>query len=663
MKRIKNILRCSLLVFALLSGSTMLAGVDNLPICEKDGQKVHYYEVLKGETLYSISHKLEISIEDIERENPSVKTDGLKAGQNLYFRIVPSSETAPVIHVVEKKETVYGIAKKYGITQQQLSDWNPVVKEGIRPGQRLIVSDPALSSINKAESRNDEPRVSENNGNTYTIGEGESLYAIAKNNNTTVDRLIALNPELDREKYRAGTVINLPDKEEGARKDTTPQVETSPTDGLIRHTVKKKETMFSISHQYGLTVEELERANPGIGVLRKDMVLVIPQKDTAIAESEESVGNEEKTSDSAKELKNRESIDIALLLPLMVDGNNDSKQAQLYREFYKGFLVGVDSMRNNRIPVDLKVYDTRGTRYSVENILKDANLTNRRLIIAPDNSEQFSMVADFGQKHNVDVLNLFLVSDKTYQNNPAVIQGNIPSERMYEKAVRGIFGNKKDYVPVIVRRKGGSEDKKEYIDELKNYLKVNGREFKEIEFVDLLELDDLKGLTEGNKYVIVPVSGKQTELDKILPGLLDLENSGDYADKIILNGFPEWIAFKGAQQSNMHHFNTEIFSRFYYTEDDYLAKRVMDSYERWYGEEMGNFMPREGVLGFDTARFLIEWLTDEAEKGEKSETPKSYYGAQNSFVIRTPDGSSGKANDSLYIINYRPSGEITKSVL
>lgn len=81
---------------------------------------------------------------------------------------------------------------------------------------------------------------------------------------------------------------------------------------------------------------------------------------------------------------------------------------------------------------------------------------------------------------------------------------------------------------------------------------------------------------------------------------------------------------------------------------------VDEGFQRWYGEPMANYVPRQGTFGYDTGLFVINWL-----RSQQSETPASHVGLQNGFnFIRVPEG--GWVNDQLYLINFRPSGLIDK---
>ena len=160
-----------------------------------------------------------------------------------------------------------------------------------------------------------------------------------------------------------------------------------------RYRVKSKETFYSIAHANGLTIEELEKANPEVGVLKEGMILNIPLAGQ-VASSDN--GDEDNNSSdnidptmavpgenpvaaddvpSAVQTAGRQEVNVALMLPLMLNQSQQPKKAQLYTEFYKGFLLAVDTMRRCGTPINVSVFDTEGSAMRVGALLRDSSLT------------------------------------------------------------------------------------------------------------------------------------------------------------------------------------------------------------------------------------------------------------------------------------------------
>lgn len=161
---------------------------------------------------------------------------------------------------------------------------------------------------------------------------------------------------------------------------------------------------------------------------------------------------------------------------------------------------------------------------------------------------------------------------------------------------------------------------------------------------------NLKALPADGNYTFIPLSGKQADLNKIMPGIIEWRDEA-ITPGVKLFGYPEWITFRGETLENMHKLNTTVYSRFYADEESSRTRELEDRFRRWYGKGMDAAVPRQGLLGFDTGMFLIESFADGVDK---------YDGVQNGyhFVTSSPDG--GSYNDVLYFINFRPGGVTEK---
>lgn len=683
----------------LLAASTADAQTNTLPVRTVDGQEYHYYEVKEKDTIYSISRQLGIDRACIERYNPSV-ADGLRAGQMLYFPV--TAESRQLQHTVADKETLYGIAHRYNVTVDQLKLWNPPVADGIRPGQKLIVSDPGngTSPLASPQTGSPAPTVAPTPGDTpaptgtirYTIHDGESLYRIAVNHATTVDRILAINPGLDRNNYQAGTEIFIPASAEtddgvaaaepvrptrkpveagtipvnppvapvDATPVTSPDTTATPAQDTTPYRVGKHETFYSIARSNGITVEDLEKANPTAGILKEGMVLNIPRKqDIAETGHMATDGNADgmETDPTAGTVTPAE-VRIALMLPLMLNSSGQSKQAQLYTEFYKGFLMAVDSMRQCGAPIHIQAFDTEASSARIGEILATPGLELNDVIIAPDSEAHLAQIGTWAAGHDVDVLNLFVVKDETFNTNPHMMQGNIPHAEMYAKAVDGLTRRFSAYTPVILERNEGPDDKAEYIAALRSHLDADGTPYRVIQFDGILRTSDLDVLPADGSYAFIPASGKQAELNRIAPTLIEWSRTLTGADQVRLFGYPEWTTFRGETLVNMHRLNTLVYSRFYTVPDDPAVRDVENRFQSWYGTPMQNFVPRQGLFGFDTGMFLTNALAHPHTDGFLP-----YMGVQNGFSFTRPAAGSGWVNNELYFINFRPSGLIDKITL
>ena len=147
-----------------------------------------YYEVQRGDNLFSIAKKFNVSLEDLKKWN---NLDDLQVQMGSKLALAnkdenavteePKTETKIVEHKVRKGEYLGTIAKKYNVTLAEIKEWNDMEDNNVKLGQTLIVSKKEVA-INEAKSSKKESIVANdrNEVKTYYVKKGDSLFSIAK---------------------------------------------------------------------------------------------------------------------------------------------------------------------------------------------------------------------------------------------------------------------------------------------------------------------------------------------------------------------------------------------------------------------------------------------------------------------------------------------------
>jgi len=150
-----------------------------------------FYVVERGDNLFSIAKKFNVSLEDLKRWN---NLDDLNVDQGLKLTLagdvdaekesVNKAEVKITEHVVEKGENLGIIARKYDVTISDIKDWNNLEDNNIQLGAKLIVGKKyIISSDNKTTSKKDKEDIAANNRSQvklYYVKKGDSLFSIAK---------------------------------------------------------------------------------------------------------------------------------------------------------------------------------------------------------------------------------------------------------------------------------------------------------------------------------------------------------------------------------------------------------------------------------------------------------------------------------------------------
>jgi len=235
--------------------------------------KTKYHKVRRGETLGGISKRYGVTISEIKKWN-KLKSNSAPLGRNLKIiteeQVVAVATTAKPksnvvekaqdsvlqksqikqkeLHIVEKGESLFSIAKKYNITKDEIKTWNKLEDENILIGSSLQVTAPI-------------ELVTEN----YIVQAGDNLIQIAKKYNVSVDELKEWN-ELEDSNVKIGTSLKvlLPEKLEVAQVETKPvkSERQSKYQSEKVYIVKKGDSLFSISQKIkGVTVSDLKKWN------------------------------------------------------------------------------------------------------------------------------------------------------------------------------------------------------------------------------------------------------------------------------------------------------------------------------------------------------------------------------------------------------------------
>ncbi len=100
--------------------------------------------VQKGETLYGIAKMYDLSVMSIAEWNNLNIQDGIKPGQVIELKtpkVTPTASIEPVeiVHEVKASDTLYSVARKYGVTIKEIMDWNAKSDFNISVGEKLKI--------------------------------------------------------------------------------------------------------------------------------------------------------------------------------------------------------------------------------------------------------------------------------------------------------------------------------------------------------------------------------------------------------------------------------------------------------------------------------------------------------------------------------------------
>ncbi|MBA9072222.1 LysM repeat protein [Flavobacterium gossypii] len=498
------------------------------------------HTVSSGETVTQIAQKYKVTPLDIYTLNPDAR-NGLKEKSVLLIpskgvvkipvkeqKVVetPSVQKKGNTHTVAPKETAYGLAKQYNVSVADLEKANPEIKDGLKIGQVLTIpgkqqetpkqeTKPSKKEERKAEKKaeKEEKKEAKNGGQNivHEVQPKETKYSIAKKYGITLEELEKKNPEA-KEGLKIGQVLvikgNAPKVEIAEKKSETPKQETpkqETTDaGFGKYEVKPKETLYSLSRQFGLSQNDLTDLNPELkdGV-KVGMILKVPNTLPLANASSKNF------TDLTKSLSTKERKELVLLLPFNVskiEGDTTSSvQARLKKDnflnmtldFYSGALVAIDSAKTLGLNIDVKILDSQENRNSssISSTFVQNNLTKADVVVGPFYQAHAEKTAEMLNKSNVPVISpLSKDSGKLYSN----LYQSMPTVDYLKSAMFDYMNSKNGNIVAVVDPKKASTRK---------YISDNYSNVKFASFTDKggLSPESLKSLLVKNQmnYVVM----------------------------------------------------------------------------------------------------------------------------------------------------------------
>ncbi|WP_241240829.1 LysM peptidoglycan-binding domain-containing protein [Maribacter sp. MJ134] len=452
-------------------------------------QKFNTHPVKKGETLESISKAYGVSPDDILKYNKEIKKDGdlspntilvIPSGamtaddKNTVDALIKGIMTDSVVkkepigfreHKVRKKETLYGIAKRYNVSEEEIKKYNkqlyasqlrkkmviripkyPEADEetsAIDPGDyekyivapketrwsiahkygitidSMLVLNPGLSKTSNYLAEGYEllmPRIA---GSTvedqqtqlyisYTVPAKMNFYRLEKKFGVKADEIVRLNPEIsERGGLKEGMVIRLP--------ETKLDPGEINTDNYIFYVVRPKQNEFRLTRKFGMSWSDLMQLNPDLkDGLKAGMVLKLPKDQVGDFEVRNSlVLDKINLLDS---INTQVRPKIMFLLPFRIDKLNMSDKESVTWAMqnrnslkyslglYSGALVALDSIKSLGISVDVETFDNQFTLARTKTILQQENLSEYSAIVGPLDAISLNEVSNQAASYQLPVI-------------------------------------------------------------------------------------------------------------------------------------------------------------------------------------------------------------------------------------------------------------------
>ena len=414
------------------------------------------YAVVYGDTKYSLARRFGISVETLELQNPHTR-NGLQAGHILKFENQQNTSkpnanyTIKKTHLVLKGQTLWGISKANELTVEQLVNANSNILSGIlQIGQVLDI--PNSYEISNKDSRN--TYVVQRGDTKYGLAKkyGVTINELEKSNSEIVRMLMAgttIKIPQESHLYVAETSVdnNRASEDEVVIEETntvtTPEEtspveiveETSPVEtveeipsqpkSFVDYEIQAKETLYGLSKKAGMSISDFMALNPELNSgVNVGMIIKMPSTnpvETPIKSPVDEVTVKKPHQnyvDLRQTIKTVKKSQVLLFLPFSEAEysnvyseklNFDEVSDDFLREnleFYRGSKIAQDSAKTLGLDFDIKIVETNTSKgnSNASTLATESTIENYDAVLLPFYEKDTEQIAKMVQNNNIPVI-------------------------------------------------------------------------------------------------------------------------------------------------------------------------------------------------------------------------------------------------------------------
>ena len=415
--------------------------------------------------------------------------------------------------------------------------------------------------------------------------------------------------------------------------------------------VKKKDTIFGIAKNYGLTVDELINANPEMKVagyeLEKGDYIFIPypaNTDPKAATTKASTTPQPQTVAKTTQSQTTKTIKVGVVLPLH-DVDGDGKRMT---EYYRGFLMGCDSLKQQGYSIDVHAWNVPADA-DIRPTLQDASIRNCDVIFGPLYTKQVKPLSDFCKGAGIKLVIPFSIWGDEVSRNSEIFQVYQSLDELNNASIDAFISRFGNQHPVFIDCNDSTSKKGIFTFGLRNRLNARGVKYS---ITNLKSNEELfsKAFSRTQPNVVVLNTGRSPELTVAIAKLKALVASNPGV-VVSLFGYTEWLMYTRNNLDNFYKFNTHIPSTFYYNPLSAKTQHLENGYRRWFGLETLYALPKFALMGYDHAQFFIRGLYKygKAFNGTK---PQNVYTPLQTPLDFKRVGSGGMQNRAFMLVRY-----------
>lgn len=648
----RRLLALSLAVIMML----IVNAKESLSIVDIEGSKYYYYVVDKNDSLYGIAKRFGWDESIIISSNPH-SNKNLKKGQRIYYPVesVTEQQALPATDTKVVAEVTHEVKKGdtvYSIAQ--IYGLTPADIYAANPDSKYGIKVGEKLVVQKASTATGEDNIV-----YYTVKSGDTLYSLANIYNTSVADILSLNPGVSESNFRSGSIVKVR-VDSNLEQVEMRSVEHRQINSFIPYKIEKNDTWAGIATAHGISTEELRIANEGIINLKKGHYLSIPVYETVVIDEQYIEKDPRETTVDGREelyaelhnqddvlITDEQSVNVGVLLNMAK--NNDRE-----REFLRGVLTAVDKLGDKDYKIYLNVYDVTAHEAALDSVLNLPEFKSNDMIITTFDNNFPQKVVDFGDSNEIEVINVFDVKSDLYNTSPAFVQVLPPTQLFNDMVIDYVLENFESHKFVFVGESAQSGTPS-LDSQLKELLENQGISF--IEAAGVNEIETIDFAEDGTQYLICPQLTKKEDVKAFLAAMTKISELKPGLNLSVLSR-PNWIVYMDQFKDEFASFDTYIPSRFYYDENLEETKDFSSRYKQIYKSEPIMSDPVYSALGYDVACFFIENCA--YNKGDYNIGHVEYNAVQTDFNLHRMSNWSGFVNKTVFLIHLSPYGSIAR---
>lgn len=408
------------------------------------------------------------------------------------------------------------------------------------------------------------------------------------------------------------------------------------------HEVKKRETIFGIARDYGITIEELIKANPEMNTagytLKKGDKLFIPYHQEATVEQKTPVAAAKST------------IRVGVMLPLH-DKDGDGRRMV---EYYRGVLMACEQLRKEGISTDIHAWNVEKDA-DIRLTLLDNAASKCDIIFGPLYTKQVAVLAEFAKAYGIKLVIPFSIEGNDVEHNPQIFQVYRSATELNDEAIERFLSLFAACHPVFIDCNDRESKKGIFTFGLRKQLENRGIDYSITNLNSSAEMF-AKAFSTTKPNIVVLNTGRSPELTAAIRKLDVLKASGSAAS-VSLFGYTDWLLYEKIDMNKFFEYDTYIPSYFYYNTLSPVVQQIERDYVNNFHVSMAEAQPRFALTGYDHAMFFIKGISEQGRDFQGTSANPGALQTSLKFVKASSDG--GLKNANFLLVHYNENKSIS----